>query len=643
MNSATARYAFGPFVLIPSEQRLLRDGVPVRLPRKDFELLVALVEQHGHLLRKEELLRRLWPDAFVEEGNLNKHISLLRKALGEGEQATYVETVPRVGFRFIAPILVMPDAAAAEVGTEGPLVEPESGAVTLVPVPRPRRFGVYATAAVALGIVIALALYRGEIIAPPSTPSPGGTALAVLPFTGDDHNPHVGPGLADAITTRLSVQRLVPVRPTSAVRRYGTAGRPSAREIGRALGVDTLLEGHVQRDGPRIRVTVQLTRVVDESVAWADASDHRLDQLFDAEDVIAERVVGALRLQLAASEQQRLRRRYTANSAAYEAYLRGRAAMMRYTPESTRDAVAAFERALELDASYTLARAGLAMASADMYLRFAGERDVQQWGTRAEREARHAVDGDPDLAEAHLAEAAVYRKREFDWNATLAASRRALLLNPNLDQAHFFAAAAYYHLGFLDEAALEMERGRRVRGGDTIEPIRIQALVALFGGNFAAARQHLEDVSRLSSRPLGDTYLALAYYYSGDAARARAMLERLVEEPSAATAARAGAVLASVLAARGEREEARRHLARVLERDYRDHHVAYNIGTAYAQLGAAGDAVHWLRAAADTGFPCLPFFERDPLLDVVRRDEDFGALLTHVRSRREFPGGGAAH
>ena len=220
-----------------------------------------------------------------------------------------------------------------------------------------------------------------------------------------------------------------------------------------------------------------------------------------------------------------------------------------------------------------------------MYLRFARAGEVERWGERTETEARAALDLDADLAEAHLARAAVARKREFDWNTTMTASRRALVLNPNLDQAHFFMSAAYYHLGYMEEALIEMNKGRRLRGGDVIEPIRIEALVALFSGNFGAALAHLQEVSRLSSQAIGDTYLALAYYYSGNVERGRTMLESLTANSSASTAARSSAALAGILAAQRETAAANAQLAKVLAREYRDHHVAYSVAAAYAQLG----------------------------------------------------------
>ena len=322
-------------------------------------------------------------------------------------------------------------------------------------------------------------------------------------------------------------------------------------------GVTHVLDGEIVTDGAAITVLARLQDVAKRTTVWSERIVVRTDQLFSVEDAIAERVVSALRLRLAAAEQDRLRRRYTSNSEAYLEYLRGRAALAKYTPEATMTAVGAFDSALERDGNYALARAGLAMACADMYLRFAAANEVERWGERAETEARAALALDPDLAEAHLARAAVARKREFDWNATITAGRRALVLNPNLEQARFFVAAAFYHNGYMEEALSEMEKGRSLHGVDVIEPIRIEALVALFSGSFAPARAHLEEVSRLSSQAIGDTYLALAYYYSGSVDRGRAMLESLVSHRSASTAARAGAALAGILAAQGESPAAR--------------------------------------------------------------------------------------
>ena len=187
----------------------------------------------------------------------------------------------------------------------------------------------------------------------------------------------------------------------------------------------------------------------------------------------------------------------------------------------------------------------------------------------------------------------------------------------------------------MDEAIIELERGRHLRGLDVIEPIRIEALVAFFSGNFAAARTHLEEVSRRSNLAIGDTYLALAYYYTGSVERAKPMLEALASSESASTATRAGAALAGVLAAGGDRAAARATVDSVLASDYRDHHVAYSLGAAYAQLGDVEHAVRWLSTSADTGFPCATWFERDPLLEPIRQQPAFVNVMERVRVQRQ--------
>ena len=227
MKSGLRRYRFGPFVLVPSEHLLLRDGKPLHLARRDFELLVVLVEQAGHLLRKEELQQRLWPRTVVEEGNLTKHVSTLRRVLGEVEGASaYIETVPRVGFRFTAPVTAM-----------------EDGAPDLAPTPALRRRGVLVFAALGIFLVTALLAFA---VSRRSAPRTDGArqwkAFAVLPFAalGSDDLDRLGLALTDGIITRLSGQAILPVRPTSAVHRLVGANRPAPEQIARSLDVDVI-------------------------------------------------------------------------------------------------------------------------------------------------------------------------------------------------------------------------------------------------------------------------------------------------------------------------------------------------------------------------------------------------------------------
>ncbi len=508
--------------------------------------------------------------------------------------------------------------------------------------PRSRRptYRLLRTAALVTAVVLILAgiarLAARHVMAPPDRPA-GPIPLAVLPFRslGEATDSGVlGIGIPDAIITRLAGLKQMRLRPTSAILSY--QGRDAdPQEAGRALAVDYLLTGTVQSAGERLRVSVQLLRSSDGFPVWGQHYDLTRQDLLTLQDSIAERVSGALAVRMSAAERERVYRRYTDNASAYEWYLRGRSELARVTEAATRSAVNAFEQALSLDSNYTLARAGLAMASADMHLRFATGPEVATWGERAKREAARAIALDPALAEAHLAMAAVARKSEFDWAGTLEESRRALELNPNLDLAHYFRAAAFYHLGLLEHASREVQRALAVDPLNTVEQLRTRGVVAFLRGDYRPAIDLLEQVRRTSSRAYADSYLSQAYYYHGDTTRAFQILDSLSRVPSAPAASRARAFLATYWARRGDRGKAKALAGQVIKGAYMDHHVAYSLGTTYAQLNEPGEANRWLLQAVNSGFPCYPWFARDSLLEPIRHDPEFRQLLDHLRESFE--------
>jgi eukaryotic-like serine/threonine-protein kinase len=517
-------------------------------------------------------------------------------------------------------------AAALRIGLTTPMATAVSG--------RPSSRAVALTAGAALIIGVgAYLLGRPPTAAPPSGP----IALAVLPFRtvgGAGDSGVLAIGIPDAIITRLAAVSRIRLRPTSAILRY--AGQDTdPREVGRALAVEYLLAGTVQSAADRMRVSVQLLRASDASPLWGAHYDLARQDLLTLQDSIAERVSGALSIRMSAAEHARLYRRYTRNAAAYEAYLEGRTQLARVSEQGTTAAIAAFERALALDSTYALAMAGLAMASADMHLRFASGKEVKLWGQRAEAEATRAIALDSSLAEAHLARAAVARKSEFDWGRALEESAHALELNPNLDLAHYFRAAAFYHLGLLEQAAVEVKKALAVDPLNLPEQLRTRAVVDFLQGHYREAIEPLEEVRRIGSRAYVDSYLSQAYFYSGDTARAFAVLDSLVDSPSAPAAARSRASLASFSAARGDRARAAALTRAVIESGYVDHHVAYGLGAAYAQLGKMQEAREWLARAVETGFPCYPWYQRDPLLEPVRQDPEGRRFMERLRERWE--------
>jgi DNA-binding SARP family transcriptional activator len=321
--------------------------------------------------------------------------------------------------------------------------------------------------------------------------------------------------------------------------------------------------------------------------------------------------------------------------AASALYAVGHAHLVHHREADIREAIAAFDSAVSLDRRFARAHAGLAIAAAEMHLRFAPVDEAPAWGQRALKEAQLALALDSTLAEAHEALAAVHRKSEFDWEGTIAESRRAIQLDPSGPQPWFYMAGALYHLGLLPEADRAVHMGLDAQpSADRTEALRTLGTVAIAAGRYSEAAALLQEVQRLSDRPVSDTHLAAAYFYSGERDRAERLLQPLLSSRSASAATRAQASLASFAASRGDQVRARDLLARA-ERGMVDHHVAYSIGVAYAQLGDAASAVRWLRTAWETGFRCYPWYTRDPLLTPLRKDIDYRNLEEEFRRQWE--------
>lgn len=179
-----------------------------------------------------------------------------------------------------------------------------------------------------------------------------------------------------------------------------------------------------------------------------------------------------------------------------------------------------------------------------------------------------------------------------------------------------------------------MRAGMEINPENRIEPLRAQGIAAFFSGRFAEAERFLEEARHLGAEPVINWYLAQAYYYQGEPARAEPMLAQARRGGQPDT--RAQAVLASFLAARGERGQAEELLHAITTGTYMDHHVAYSLGATYAQLGQREEALRWLRTAADTGFPCYPWYERDPLLQPLRGDPEFQGFMEDLRKSWEI-------
>jgi TolB-like protein/tetratricopeptide (TPR) repeat protein len=516
MPQTAVRYQFGPFELDPAEHRLLRDGVEVSLQLKAFETLCLLVENAGRLIKKEELLRQVWPDTLVEENNLNKNVSVLRKALGERSTGgAYIETIPRVGYRFVAPVSDIPAGLA-------------SAAHDL-------------------------------------------SAIAVLPFAdmspGRDQD-YLCEGLAEELTNALIRIDGLRVAARSASFQFRSAGA-DVRAVGRQLGVGTLLEGSVRRSEDRLRVTVQLVEVATGYHRWSQSFDRTFGDVFAIQDEIAESTVASLRGgALGPLEKQALLRRHT-DATAYEYYLRGLQHLHRMTQSDLERSGEMFERAIELDLNYSPALAGLAMVHAALYEWFGGSEDDL---IEAERASQRALELATDLAEAHAARGcALSLSRQYEEAA--GEFEEAIRLNPNLFDAYYSFARTSFASGDVERSVELFSKAAETRQEDFQSPLLLSQSLRMIGRVEDARRALREGIRRaehtLMLNPLDGRALSLgscALFADGQRSRAMEWSQRSLElfPDDMSTLVNAACVHAKA----GQKEEALTLLERVFARGW---------------------------------------------------------------------------
>ncbi len=577
------------------------------------------------VITRETIHQELWgADVHVDfEQGVNHAVKQLRAALGDDANTPrYIETLPRRGYRFIAPVDFVPNDAESVVSappsTETKRRWPVGGFRALI-----------ATAAVlAMAGLLFVVLSRAS---GPSATLPANSTLAVIPFDVLDVEgapEYLGLSLADAVIARLATGGAIRVRPIAATRAPDQK-TPDVRAVGRTLRADYVLAATLRRSGQRDRAELQLLHVATGRAVWRSTVDVAAADLIGLEAAVSDRVASAFRAGGTPG------RGHTEDPLAFQAYLEGRAHLAHLTAERTLAAVTAFERALAVDSRYPLAHAGLAKASAQMYIRFTAAQDLDQWRSRAERHARRALELEGTLAEAHEALAAVARHADFDWDRTIEQSVAALRLNPSLDLPHLYLAAAFQHIGRLDLVEREIRAGLEANPQNLGEAFRLRGMAALWNGRFAEARMHFEQFQPLSSKPVPEVLVAQGLYYTGETARAEALLSGFGGS-SAPPAQRGRALLASFLAARGAKRDSRALVKDILSRAYQDHHVTYSLGATYAQLGQMGEAFRWIRQAADTGMLCSAWYLNDPLLAPLRMDAAFAPFISSVKARADL-------
>ena len=620
-------YEFGPFRLDPAERLLLRGDERVPLTPKAYETLLVLVENAGRAMDKDELLRRIWPDTFVEEVSLARNISVLRKVLDEGG-GSYIETLPRRGYRFVAPI------RQSLLPGEDLIIDEQT--VSQVTIEKTETTGWRLRPLGGIAVLGAVVLIAAGVFAPGRRSAlPAVKSLAVLPLQsvpGGAGEKALELGIADSIIGKVSQIPGLTVRPTGAVRRYAESGVDPLRAA-RELQVDAILDGTLQAAGGRFRVTMNLLRTAGGASLWTQSFDVPLSGIFEIEDQIALEAARQLRFQLDAARQSRLARHATTNPEAYDHYLRGL-----YSNEATRgsgrariDAAALqFRRATELDPGFAQAWAQLAICYGELL-------NFYEPGSPNDEAARHAA-GRAYALDPGLPELLLYRAQTFwSWRGRyqIEEAIRELRRGAGYNDAALrsLLGVLYSHLGLERQAVAEVRRAVEIDPANALYLDRLaQAWVWL--GRYSEARAAYERAFALESEENGDlASSAIPFLYSREFDEARRRLEKArARNPRQVMTA---ANLALLAALEGKPAE-------VIPKDagetaeYRGGHHAF---FAYAQIcalaGNSAEAVRWLRATAETGLPNYPMFARDPYLARIRQSAEYTEFMSGLKSRWE--------
>ena len=459
-------------------------------------------------------------------------------------------------------------------------------------------------------------------------------SLAVLPLKSLNQDENVlGLGIADAVIRRLSQTGQLIVRPTSAVRRYLTE-ETDALTAAKQLGVDSVLEGTVQRDQDRLRVSVNLLRANDGSSLWVDSFDMRSADIFTLQDRISQQVSARLRLKLNTAQKERLEKRYTSSAEAYEYFVKGRTSFERVSTaigdrEPAETAIGYFKRAVELDPKYALAYAALGQTY--MWMANFNDPDNPVWVGLAQQSLAQAESLDSQIAEIHEARFEYFFSKYGEWNLAQAAreAHQALDLDPNLGIGRQALGILYDHLG-LDETIGLRETERWVE----IDPTNVSAQSRLIEAYELYGK--FDEALDAQRRLFGTAGPPLSLIAKGRLDEAQPLLEAAVKKNPGDLRARAR--LSLVMALRDKFQEAEAAIPPILEQARNNrayHHVTYDIACVYALAGKVDEAVSWLRTTADTGMPNYPLFVRDTYLDRIRKEPAFINFMAELKPRWE--------
>jgi TolB-like protein/DNA-binding winged helix-turn-helix (wHTH) protein/Tfp pilus assembly protein PilF len=612
-------FEFGPFQLDVAERLLRREQQILALTPKAFETLLVLVENHGRLVGKEDLMKRLWPESFVEESNLAQQIFTLRKALGDDKDGNpYIETVPKRGYRFRAVVTSLTPPSVMPV-MEPPVAGPPSRNV------RAAAFG-----GLILIAVVSLVLYSGwRASRPVAAPPPSKMTLAVLPFenlSGDPDQEYLSDGMTEEMImqlARLNPPRLAVIARTSSMHFKGS--KKTVAQIGQELAADYVLQGSLRREGGRLRISAQLIQVEDQTHVWAQNYERDVRDLLALQDDVARAIASEIRVQLSPP-------RLAAGSGSvaarvgpevHQQYLKGRYFWNKRTEAGFVKAIESFQQAIQINPDYGPAYAGLADAYALLGAMSNSTSPRQEAMPRARLYAEKALALDESLAEAHTSLAFVLMHYEHDWVAAEREFQRAIALNPSYVTAHHWYAYCLMAQTRVQEALREIRLAQDLDPLSLIINTDVAELLYYARQPDEAIRQAQKTLEMDSSFALAHRVLALAYEQKGKYEESLAELHTQVRLSGRADFPLAE--LARGYAITGNRNEAEKLLRELLALNPQNPGTAIGLAFVYAALGDKDQAFFWLDKSARERMGVI-LMKVQPYFDPLRSDPRFLAI-----------------
>jgi len=640
INASAPLYQFDSYRVDTQKRQLLRDGETVPLTSKVFDTLLILIQHKGQLLEKQQLMRLLWPDTFVEEGNISVNISVLRKALEESpNEHRYIVTVPGRGYKFIADVETIHGQESSVVLMEEKstriIIEEEEektdpkGVVATRQITRPlailQRLVLLLLAATVAGYFIWTENKSNAKTEGTLDPFPKIQSIAILPFRplkSDADDLYLGLGMADALITKLSGLRQLIVRPTSAILRYNASDLDSIA-AGREQRVDAVMEGTIQRAGDKIRISARLLRVRDGASLWAyECTEGECKNMFQLQDLLSVKLADSLLLNLSGSEKAHLRKHYTNDPEAYQDYVKGMYYWNKRTSDGLKRAISYFEDAIRKDPNYALAYSGLAdcYSLGVWYIPLPANEALP----KLKAAALKAIELDDQSAEAHLAMTNVY-SFEWNWPEEVKEHERTIELNPGYATGRHWNALSLALHGRAEESIAEAKRAIE------IDPLSL-AINTDLGWVYYFAHRYDEAIKQYQQTLEMDPSFTMARFDLALAYSAKGMHQQAIQE-MLKTKERGSEYLGGlgyVYGISGDRSNALKTLEELKLLSKTTYVPPYHFAWIYIGLGDKDQALLCLTKVYQEHTQHVVDFKSHPMFDPLRSDPRFVALVKGV-------------